>query len=176
QPAPTPAGPVRGEKTPQSVEFVDPRVYHIPTPTPAITMTKLPDDLRVSGKMVEYATATVDYPPRVLATGTYHIPYPYWDLNVSVTPMNEYPWLGIEVRDPEDPNRVVKKIQYSRSDILYPDNSSRSTGNSSTTVDFSEREETFTIREGYDDFYFVIRSESLKSLTLTIRVPEKYLV
>ncbi len=174
QPAPTPAAPARGDKTPQSVEFVDPATYHIATPTPTTTMTKLPNDLQVSGEMVEYSTATIDYPARVLATGVYHIPYPYWDLNVSATPMNDYPWLVIEVRDPEDPNRVVKEIRYSRSDILYSGNSSHSSNSSTKAA--TQKEETFTIREGYDDFYFVIRSESLKSLTITIKVPEKYLV
>ncbi|PKL63052.1 MAG: hypothetical protein CVV31_02525 [Methanomicrobiales archaeon HGW-Methanomicrobiales-2] len=174
QPAPTPAGPVRGDQTPQKVDFVDPQTYHLPTPTPTITMTKLPDDLRVSGQMVKYAVVTCDHPPRVLATEVYHIPYPYWDLNVSVTPMNEYPWLVIEVRDPEDPNRVVKEVRYSRGDILYAGNdTTRSTSVENSSI---EKRETFTIRDGYGDYYFVIRSESLKSLNLTVLVPEKYLV
>ena len=163
-PAPTPAAPVRGEKTPQSVGFVDPRTYHIATPTPTATMMKPPNDLRVSEKMVGYATATADYPPRVLATEVYHIPFPYWDLGLSVTPMNDDPWFMMEIRDPEDPNRVVRNIQYSRSDIL------------SSSGDARTKEETFTIREGYGDYYFIIRSESLKSFTVTIEVPEKYLV
>lgn len=174
QPAPTPAGPLRGDQTPQRVGFVDPRTYHLPTPTPTITMTKLPDDLRVSERMVEYAAVNCDYPPRVLATAVYHIPYPYWDLNVSVTPMNEYPWLAIEVRDPEDPNRVVKEVRYSRGDILYAgDNTTKGSSVENSTV---KKTETFTIRNGYGDYYFVIRSESLKSLNLTVLVPEKYLV
>lgn len=173
-PAPTPAGPVRGGKMPQSVGFVDPQTYHIATPTPTTTMMKPPEDIQVSGKMVDYAVMTCDYPPRVLATEVYHIPYPYWDLNVSVTPMNEYPWLAIEVRDPADPNRVVKEVRYSRGDILYAGNST--TGNRSVENSSIEKTETFIIRDGYDDFYFIIRSESLKSFTITIKVPEKYLV
>ena len=173
-PAPPPAAPVRGDKTPQSVGFVDPQTYHIPTPTPTIAMRTQPDDLRVSGKMVKYAVVTCDYPPGVLATEVYHIPFPYWDLNVSATPMNEYPWLVIEVRDPEDPNRVVKEIRYSRGDMLYAGNGTTQ----STSVENSaiEKRETFTIREGYGDYYFTIRSGSLKSLELTILIPEKYLV
>lgn len=163
-PAPTPAAPVRGDKTPQSVGFVDPRTYHIPTPTPTITMRTQPDDLRVSGKMVAYATVICDHPPGILATEVYHIPFPYWDLGLSVTPMNDDPWFTMEIRDPEDPNRVVRNIQYSRSDIL------------SSSGDARTKEETFTIREGYGDYYFIIRSESLKSFTVTIEVPEKYLV
>jgi hypothetical protein len=78
--------------------------------------------------------------------------------------MNEFPWLAVEIRDPDDPNRIVKEIRYSRNDILVPD------GNS------DGKEERFIIREGYDDYYFVTRSESLKSFTITISVPEKYLV
>ncbi len=175
-PAPTPAVPVRENTTQEvrSVEFVDPATYHIPTPTPTIALTKQPNDLRVSEKMVDYAKATVDYPPRVLATEVYNIPYPYWAVSVNVTPMNEYPWLTMDIYEKDNPNRIVKEIQYSRSDILYAGNSSTT---SNTTVSSSAgKGETFTIREGFGDFYFVIRSESLKSLTITIKVPEKYLV
>ncbi|MDD3858402.1 MAG: hypothetical protein PHP43_10195, partial [Methanoculleus sp.] len=164
QPAPTPHVPPRGKDQPQSVEFVDPATYHIPTPTPTIGMTKAPNDVQVSGGLVKYAEVTCEYPPRVLATEVYHIPFPYWAVNVSATPMNEYPWLAVEIRDPDDPNRIVEEIRYSRNDILVSEK------------DSDEKEEQFIIREGYDDYYFTIRSESLKSLTITIRVPEKYLV
>ncbi|WP_286681399.1 hypothetical protein [Methanoculleus sp. DTU007] len=165
QPAPTPPVPPRGkDDKPQSVGFVDPATYHIATPTPTTTMMNQPNDVRVSGKMVEYAEVTCEYPPRVLATEVYHIPFPYWAFTVSATPMNEFPWLAVEIRDPDDPNRIVKEIRYSRNDILVPD------GNS------DGKEERFIIREGYDDYYFVTRSESLKSFTITISVPEKYLV
>lgn len=172
-PAPTPPVPTPGEEVPQSLGFVDPATYRIPTPTPMPTMMRPPDDVRVSEKMVEYAVVSCDYPPRLLATEVYHIPFPYWAINVSVMPMNDCPSLVIEIRDPDDPNRVVKEIRYFRGDILHY-------GNTSTT-NRSERKpivkaETFIIREGYDDYYFIIRSESLKSLTITIRVPEKYLV
>lgn len=163
-PAPTPHVPPRGADQPQSVRFVDPATYHIPTPTPTVTMVKPPIDVQVSGKLVDYAKVTSDYPPRVLATEVYHIPFPYWAVNVSVAAMNEYPWLVVEIRDPDDPNRIVQEIRYSRNDILLPDK------------DSGKKEEQFIIREGYDDYYFTIRSESLKSLTITIRVPEKYLV
>ncbi len=164
QPAPTPHVPPRGKDQPQSVGFVDPATYHIPTPTPTTTMMKPPQDVRISGKLVDYAEVTCEYPPRVLATEVYHIPFPYWAVNVSATPMNEYPWLAVEIRDPDDPNRIVKEIRYSRNDILVPGK------------DSNGKEEQFIIQEGYDDYYFTIRSESLKSLTITIRVPEKYLV
>lgn len=164
RPAPTPPVPAREEQTPYKVGFVDPRTYHVPTPTPTIALSRPPDDVRVSERMVEYATATVERPGRVLATEVYHIPFPYWDLTVEMTPTNEYPWFVMEVLDPADPNRVIKTIQYSRHDILGAGDGSKG------------RKETFTIREGYGDFYFVIRSESLKSFTITIEVPEKYLI
>ena len=165
-PAPTPPAPARGEAVPPyKVGFVDPQTYHIATPTPTVTISKPPNDVRVSEKMVEYATVTIDHPPGVLATEVYHIPFPYWDLSVSVTPMNEYPWVVMEVRDPEDPNRAITEpIQYSRHDIFSVEKGSEA------------KEETFTIREGYGDYYIVIRSESLKSLTITVKVPEKYLI
>lgn len=146
----------------QKIEFVDPQRYHVPTPTPTIALSRPPDDLQVSERMVEYATATIDRPRRVIATDTYHIPFPYWDLTVKMTPMNEHPWFEMEIGDARDPNRIVKTIRYSRHDILSGEGGSR--------------EETFTIREGYGDYYFIIRSESLRSLTIIVEVPEKYLV
>ncbi len=174
QPAPTPPVPLRGKDQPQSVGFVDPATYHIPTPTPTTTMMRPPQDVQISGNLVDYAEVTCDYPPRVLATEVYHIPFPYWVVNVSAMPMNEYPWLVIEIRDPDDPNRIVKEIRHSRADILYYGNTSTVTNRSELKP--IEKEVTYIIREGYDDYYFSIRSESLKSLTITIRVPEKYLV
>ncbi len=146
------------------IEFVDPQRYHAPTPTPTIAFSRPPDDLRVSEKMVVYATATIDRPGRVIATETYHIPFPHWDLTVKMTPMNEFPWFDMDVRDAGDPNRIIQTIRYSRNDILSGDGDSK------------EKKETFTIREGYGDYYFIARSESLRSLTITIEVPEKYLV
>lgn len=169
QPAPTPPVPARGAEQPQSVGFVDPATYHIPTPTPTTTMTKLPQDIRISEKLVDYAEVTCEHPPRVLATEVYHIPFPYWAVNVSATPMNDYPWLVVEIRDLDDPNRLVEEIRYFRGDILQ-------VKSNATRSNPTKKEETFIIREGYDDYYFTIRSESLKSLTITIRVPEKYLV
>jgi len=39
-----------------------------------------------------------------------------------------------------------------------------------------EKKERFMILEGFRDYYFIIRSESVKSFELTILIPEKYLV
>jgi len=170
-PAPTPPVPTRGEEIPRSLGFVDPATYRIPTPTPTPTMMRPPDDVRVSSKMVEYAVVSCDYPPRILATEVYHIPFPYWAINVSATPMNDYPWLKIEIRDANDPNRVVEELQYSRGDIL-----SNFSVDNNTTESEARKSEELTIREGYGDYYFIIRSESLKTLDIRILVPEKYLV
>lgn len=163
--APTPAAPARGEKTPQSIGFVDPGTYRIPTPTPTIAMTAQPNDLRVAEGMIEYATATSDNPPGVLATETYYIPFPYWAFNVSATPANDHPWLAIEVRDKADPNRVViDDIRYSQNDFPYSGGK------------FGEKKERFVVLEGYRDYYFIARSGSLTSLEISVLVPEKYLV
>jgi len=171
-PAPTPPVPTRGEEVPRSLGFVDPATYRIPTPTPMPTMMRPPEDVRVSEKMVEYAVVSCDYPPRLLATEVYHIPFPYWAVEISATPMNEYPWLKIEIRDANDPNRVVEEIRYSKGELL----SSIYVDNNTTEDDEARKAETLTIREGYDDYYFIIRSESLKTLDIRILVPEKYLV
>lgn len=173
QPAPTPPVPVRGEGGPQSVGFVDPATYHLSvTPTPTTTMTKPPNDIQVSGKMVEYAVVSCDgglYGRRVLTTEVYHIPFPYWAVTVSATAANDYPWLVVEIRDPGDPNRLVEEIRYFRGDILHVE--SNATRNNPV-----EKAKTFIIREGCDDYYFITRSESLESFKITISVPEKYLV
>lgn len=164
QPAPTPAVPVGAEKTPKSVGFVDPQTYHIPTPTPTIAISAQPDDLQVSGNLVNYAAAASDHPPGLLATEVYHIPFPYWAVNVSATPMGEYPWLTMKLYERDDPNRVVKAVQYSRNDFPYSDGK------------FQEKREQFTILEGHGDYYFIVRSGSLKSLEIAVLIPEKYLV
>lgn len=172
QPAPTPPVPLRGKDQPQSVGFVDPATYHIPTPTPTTTMMRPPNDIHVSEKMVEYAVISCNdglYGRRVLATEVYHIPFPYWAITVSATAGTDYPWLVVEIRDPDDPNRLVEEIRYFRGDILEV--KSNATQNSPV-----EKDKTFLIREGYGDYYFVTHSESLKSFTITISVPEKYLV
>lgn len=173
RPAPTPPVPVRGEGGPQSVGFVDPATYHLSvTPTPTTTMMKPPNDIRISEKMVEYAVVSCDdglYGRRVLTTEVYHIPFPYWAVTVSATAANDYPWLVMEIRDPDDPNRLVEEIRYFRGDILEVK------GNA-TENNPVEKDRTFIIREGYDDYYFVTRSESLESFKITISVPEKYLV
>jgi len=165
QPAPTPAVPAGAEKIPKSVGFVDPQTYHLPTPTPTIATSARPDDLQVSGSMVRYATAAAsNRPPGLLATEVYHIPFPYWAVNVSATPRGEYPWLTMELYGRDDPNHIVKAVKYSRNDFPYSEG------------EFQKKEEQFTILEGHGDYYFVIRSGSLKSLEITVLIPEKYLV
>jgi hypothetical protein len=175
-PAPTPAAPVRANTAagPLKLEFVDPRTYHIPTPTPTIAMTRQPDDLRVSEKMVEYAKATIDYPPGVLATEAYHIPFPYWELGLSATTIDEHPWLSVEIYEKDDPNRAVQMIQFFQFERAHAGNATR--GSTPTWNSTADSGKSFTIREGYGDFYFIARSGALKSLSLTIRVPDKYLV
>jgi len=164
QPAPTPAVPAGAEKIPKSVGFVDPATYHLPTPTPTIATLARPNDLQVSGSMVRYVAAASDRPPGLLATEVYHIPFPYWAINVSATPLGDYPWLKMELYERDDPNRVVKAVEYSRNDFPYSDGK------------FQKREEQFTVLEGYGDYYFVVRSGSLKSFEITVLIPEKYLV
>ncbi len=160
QPAPTPHVPPRGKDQPQSVGFVDPAAYHLSmTPTPTATMMRPPNDIRVSEKMVEYAAVSCDdglYGRRVLTTEVYHIPFPYWAVTVSATAGTDYPWLVVEIRDPDDPNRLVEEIRYFRGDILEVESNA-------TTSNSVEKDKTFLIREGYDNYYFVTRSESLES-------------
>ena len=79
--------------------------------------------------------------------------------------MGEHPWLTIDVHEKDDPNRaVIETIRYSRNSFPYEGGMPR------------EKKERFMILEGFRDYYFIIRSESVKSFELTILIPEKYLV
>ncbi|WP_292522140.1 hypothetical protein [Methanoculleus sp.] len=167
QPAPTPAVPARAGGAPQSVEFVDPATYHIPSPTPTIAMTKQPNDLRVLEGMSTYAVVTSEKlspAPRDFATEAYHIPFPYWAVNVSAVPIGDFPLITVEIRDPKDPNRVIETIRYSRNEFPTSDRK------------FNEKDQRFLIKEGYRDYCFVVHTESIRSFKITVYVPTKYLV
>lgn len=169
-PAPTPPVPSR-DKGPLRVEFLDPWIYHTPTPTPTIATTKQPDDIRISEGMTEYtvvAASDLSFTPRDFITEAYHIPFPYWAVNVSAVPIDDFPLITVQIQDPEDPNHIIESIRYTRNEFPFL--------NSTTSREFIEKDQRFFIKEGYKDYRFVIHTEAVRSFKITVYVPTKYLV
>ncbi|MDD4254802.1 MAG: hypothetical protein PHP59_05430 [Methanofollis sp.] len=168
QPVPTPPGEWDGKK-PYDVKFVDPAMYHItPTVTATTTMVKQPNDLQVDKKaMKEYAKISSNDMGKVMTTEIYHIPFPYWELDYTAdAKIKELARFAVEVRDAEDPNRLVAEIDLKRADFMASGTSQENTANSGTIL----------LREGFRDYYFVIQKDQISSFSLVIKVPEKYLV
>lgn len=169
QPVPTPPGVWDGKK-PYDVKFVDPATYHItPTVTPTPTMVKEPNDLRVDTRtMKDYATISSTKVEKVMTTEIYHIPFPYWELDYTAdAKIKEYARFEVEVRDAEDPNRLVAEIDLKRADFMTPkNNTAGNTANSGTIF----------LREGFKDYYFVISTESISSFSIVVRAPAQYMV
>lgn len=169
QPVPTPPGEWGGDK-PEEVKFVDPSVYHITPTETTIALVKQPDDLHVNTTfMRDYAAISSKNVSGVMATEVYHIPFPYWELNYTITGYNsDYARFKLEIKDAEDPNRDVGEIALIRSDFKPSVNSTDEENNTCTG--------TLLLREGFKDYYFVIHPETIKSFSIKIRVPDKYLV
>lgn len=169
QPVPTPPGQWDG-KEPYEVKFVDPATYHItPTVTPTITMVKQPNDLQVeTRKMKDYATISSTKVEKVMTTEVYHIPFPYWEIHYTAdAKIKEYARFEVEVRDAEDPNRLVAEIDLKRADFMTPKNS---------TAEETANSGTILLREGFRDYYFVISTESIRSFSVVVRAPAQYMV
>lgn len=168
QPVPTPPGQWNG-KDPEEVKFVDPSVYHITPTETTIALVTPPDDLHVdTTSMKDYATISSENVSGVMATEIYHIPFPYWELNYTVTGYNsDYAHFKMEIKDAEDPNREVGDITLGRSEFHAEDNSTEEENTSTGTL---------LLREEFGDYYFVIHPELIKSFSIKIRVPGKYLV
>ncbi|WP_298665707.1 hypothetical protein [uncultured Methanofollis sp.] len=166
---PTPPGEWDGKK-PYDVKFVDPATYHITlTVTPTTTPVKPPNDLHVDTvAMKDYAKISSTKVEKVMTTEIYHIPFPYWELDYTVNAQfKERARFDLEVRDAEDPNRLLAEVNMNRANFMTPKNNTLgNTANSGTLL----------FREGFKDYYFVIRTDKISSFSLVIKVPEKYLV
>jgi len=179
QPAPTPPGDWGGTE-PYEVGFVDPATYHLPTPEPTVTLTRPPDDLNVEystggigsdavpSMMKPYANFSAERPSGVMASAIYHVPFPYWALNYTVEAYNsEYSRFSVEIMDANDPNREVGGIKLSGPDFI--NNASESESNFTRT-------DTLLLREGFRDYYLVVEPSGLKSFSITILAPAKYMI
>jgi hypothetical protein len=179
QPVPTPPGDWGGSE-PYEIGFVDPATYHLPTPTPTVTFTRPPDDLNVAygqdgtaseaglfmdvwGQYFEIAS---EKSGSVMASEIFHIPFPYWAINYTATAHNsEYSAFSVEIRDANDPNRDIGEIKISGPDFI--NNESETNFTASGAILF---------REGFRDYYLVIHPTSIKSFSVRVFGPAKYMV
>ncbi len=179
QPVPTPPGAWSGSE-PKEIGFVDPATYHLPTPTPTVAFTRPPDDLHVAygqdgtaseaglsmnvwGSYFEIAST---HSGSVMASEVFHIPFPYWAINYTATAYNsEYSAFSVEIRDANDPNRDVGGIELSGPDFINNDSETNFTASGA-----------LLFREGFRDYYMVIDPTGLKSFSVRVFGPAKYLV
>lgn len=178
QPVPTPPGSWGGSE-PKEIRFVDPATYHLPTPEPTVTFTRPPDDLQVL--CAGFGTAskpgvTEDWRPyfeiaseksgSVMASEVFHIPFPYWAINYTATAYNsEHSGFSVEIRDANDPNRDLGSV------TLYPADFSKV----GDKTDFTSTG-ALLFREGFKDYYLVIHPTGLKSFSIRVYGPAKYMV
>ncbi|TAJ45714.1 hypothetical protein [Methanofollis fontis] len=177
QPVPTPPGDWGGD-SPYEVGFVDPSTYHIPTPTPTVGMTRPPDDLYLvdsSGgwgsdtdpsRMRPYMNISAANASGVMTSDIFYIPFLYWRINATVLAHNaEYSTFKMEIMDANDPSREVGEIQMWASDFA---------GNG--TEQTYTHSEDLLFREGYKEYYLVIRPSSIRSFDIRIEGPAKYMI
>jgi len=158
-PEPLPAWDGRAK----TVGFVDPASYGITPTGEGAKMSVPPSGNATSRAMVVYAVV------RGSGSGTtdiISIPYPYWELAYDAEAYNtEFSLLNVQVMDATDPNRFVRIVTKRDSDFI-------------TGKDFDPaiRKESWKERffEGGRDYWFVINTRSIKSYTLQVLVPERY--
>ena len=158
-PEPLPAWDGRAK----TVGFVDPASYGI-TPTGEVAKMSVPPSGNTTSRaMVVYAVV------RGSGSGTtdiISIPYPYWELAYDAEAYNtEFSRLNIQVMDATDPNRIVRIASKKDSDFIM-----------GKDFDPAIRKEAWKMKfyEGGRDYWFVINTRSIKSYTLQVLVPERY--
>ncbi|WP_298666849.1 hypothetical protein [uncultured Methanofollis sp.] len=145
------------------VGFVDPATYHLKITDDQVQWSGIPDDDTGRDTMVPYAT--------IRGTGsgtteTIHVPMPYWQLRYDVDPYNtNFGYLNVQVMDADDPNRFVRIVTLNRADLIPAENA---------TAEWKNENWEETFYEGQRDYWFVVNTQCVKSYTLTIMVPEKY--
>lgn len=161
EPSPTPTPSWDGKV--HEIGFVDPTVYHLNTTVGQIKMGEVPSVNVSSNTMVTYAT--------VHGTGSgtteiIHVPTPYWQLRYDVDPYNtDFGYFNVQVMDATDPNRFVRIVTLQRADLILGEKS---------TAKWKEDNWKETFYEGQKDYWFVINTRCIRSYTLQIMVPEKY--
>jgi len=147
----------------KTVGFVDPASYGIITSDEGAEMSSPPSGNFSSRSMAVYAVI------KGSGSGTtdiIHIPYPYWELSYDAEAYNTvFSLLNVQVMDATDPNRFVRIITRKDSDFI-------------TGKDFDPaiRKEAWKEKfyEGNRDYWLVINTRAIKSYTLQVLVPERY--
>lgn len=162
--SPTPSPTPSWDGKVHEIGFVDPTTYHLnSTTSDPITMGVFPSRNSSSNTMVTYAT--------VHGTGSgtteiIHIPTPYWELRYDVDPYNtDFGYFNVQVMDATDPNRFVRIVTLQRSDLVQGEEA---------TAKWKKENWKETFYEGQKDYWFVINTQCIRSYTLQIMVPEKY--
>lgn len=154
KPTPTPRPTWSG--TAQELDFVDPGTYGINF-TPSGTPIREPPADIPPGNVTMATFATIS----ASGSGTsaiFYVPAPYWEVDLTISPYNQmFAAFDLDIIDAGDPNRAVNHGHIG----LYGH-------------DFTEGEDyeaTHTIYEGYRQYYLVVDTRSIRSYTITIRIP-----
>lgn len=160
-PAPTPTQAWDGKV--HEIGFVDPATYHLNITDEQVRWRETPASEVETKAMIPYATI------RGTGSGTteiIHIPVPYWELRYDVDPYNtNYGYLNVQVMDAADPNRFVRIVTLQRPDLILGENA---------TAAWKADTWKETFYEGQRDYWFVINTRCIRSYTLEVLVPEKY--
>jgi hypothetical protein len=146
-PTPTP-----WDLTPVTIGFAEGGERITPSETPEVTQ-----EVPSSRTMITYATIEGETSG---TTETFAIPYPYWYMEYTAEPMalppDVFPRIIIQVFDAGDPNRPVRIIDQD----VY------------TTAPETPWVEKFY--EGNRSYYFGVTTRFIRSYTITLKVPSRY--
>lgn len=160
---PTPAPTQAWDGKVHEIGFVDPATYHLNITDEQVRWRETPSGEVHKDTMVPYAT--------IHGTGSgtteiIHIPMPYWELRYDADPYNtNFGYLNVQVMDAADPNRFVRIVTLQRPELIQ--------GEDAAAAWKAENwKETFY--EGQRDYWFVINTRCIRSYTLQVLVPARY--
>ncbi len=124
------------------------------TATPEGSMWQPDPDMPMPAvRMTPYATITSKYSGK---TGTFKMPFPYWEIQYSVVPLGDTPVFILDVME-----EGVQKDTLIRTITWRPG------------TETEQKEGRFF--EGDRNYYFIVTGEELQEYTITILVPLKYI-
>ncbi|MCK9307423.1 MAG: hypothetical protein M0P17_07850 [Methanoculleus sp.] len=161
-PTPTPVPTWDGK--PQTIGFIDPAVYQIPSEEIHLNLTAPPAGTAPgTTRWVTYATINGQWSG---TTGIVRVPFPMWRLDYSdtTTTNDEIPFFNCQVVDAQDPNRLIKIVTLRLPEFIAMKGK----------PDLKKEQWVHTFYEGNHDYYFVINTRCIDSYHLKIQVPETY--